>query len=394
MPSRTTAYLVLTCLLFAALACNLSPSAPGEEPLSQSEMTLAEALEVSPQDQRPEVLRLMGLPDSITITWQQLEGQEVRLEEWSYFDSQTRFDFVDGELAWTIDIDPAPDGTLFAHPYDPLDFNSTMTVEDVRALLAGQELVEESLAEAEAPGGLALMGDQILLGFDGGRLVFVQTFALSPDGSVTAGLPANGAQDPTTLPPAPGPPAILLTDTFEGSSPAQPLFGPQFMTFAEQSGEGVLTALSAGGVLPILYSDAVLSDFALEVDVRLAQAQAASTAGVILRSQKTADGLTSYYHFTIQPVAREVRLDLWQGGRWTTLASSAIPDGVVVSGAIDRLRVEADGAELRMFVNQALLLDVDDGSLTAPGIVGLSLIASTNPESVYFDNLRIEALDE
>jgi len=394
VPSRTTAYLVLTCLLFAALACNLSPSAPSEEPLSQSEMTLAEALEVPPLDRRPEVLRLMGLPDSITITWQDLEGQQVRLEEWSYFDSQTRFDFVDGELAWTIDIDPAPDGTLFAHQYDPLDFDATMTVEDVRALLAGQELVEESLAEAEAPGGLALMGDQILLGFDGGRLVFVQTFALGPDGSVTAGLPADGAQDPTTLPPAPGPPAILLTDTFEGSSPAQPLFGPQFMTFAEQSGEGVLTALSAGGVLPILYNDAVLSDFALEVDVRLALAQAASTAGVILRSQKTADGLTSYYHFTIQPVAREVRLDLWQGGRWTTLASSAIPDGVVVSGAIDRLRVEADGAELRMFVNQALLLDVDDGSLAAPGIVGLSLIASTNPESVYFDNLRIEALDE
>ena len=394
MPSRTTAFLTLTCLLLASLACNLSRSTQDEVPLSQGEMTLAEALAVPPQDGRPEVLRLMGRPDAITITWQQLEGQQVRLDEWSYFDGRTRFDFVDGELAWTIDLDPVPDGTLFAHQYDPLEFDSTMTVEDAKALLADQELVEESLAEAEAPGGLALVGDQILLGFDGGRLVFVQTFALSPDGSPTAGLPGDGSQAATTITPGAGPPAVLLTDTFEGASPGQPLFDSQYMTFAEQSGEGVLTALSPNDVLPLLYNDALLSDLALEVDVRFAQAQAGSSAGVILRSDDAAGGLASYYHFTYLPAEREVRLDLWHGGRWSTLARSAIPDGVLVQGAIDRLRVEADGSSLRMFVNQTMLLDLDDDSLTAPGIVGLSLTAAQAPETVYFDNLRIEALDE
>jgi hypothetical protein len=166
------------------------------------------------------------------------------------------------------------------------------------------------------------------------------------------------------------------------------------MTFAEQSGEGVLTALSPNDVLPLLYNDALLSDLALEVDVRFAQAQAGSSAGVILRSDDAAGGLASYYHFTYLPAEREVRLDLWHGGRWSTLARSAIPDGVLVQGAIDRLRVEADGSRLRMFVNQTMILDLDDDSLTAPGIVGLSLTAAQAPETVYFDNLRIEALDE
>jgi hypothetical protein len=395
VPSRTTAYLALPCLLLAALACNLSPSAQGEAPLSPSEMTLAEALEVPPQDRRPEVLRLMGLPDSITITWQQLEGQEVRLEEWSYFDSQTRFDFVDGELAWTIDIDPAPDGTLFAHQYDPLDFDSTMTVEDAKTMLAGQELVEESLAGAEAPGGLALIGDQILLGFDGERLTFVQTFVLSPDGQAAAGLPAEGAQGaPTTEPvTAAGAPA-LLEDGFEGASPARALFGQEHMTFDEQSGEGILTSLSAGGVVPIVYDQPLLSDFALEVDVRFAQAQPGSAAGVIFRSDAAAGGLDFYYHFSFQPAAGQVKLEVWKDGHWSTLTSSPIPVGVVVAGAIDRLRVEADGDDLRLFVNGTRLLDASDTSLTAPGIIGLSLIADATPATVYFDNLRIEALDE
>jgi hypothetical protein len=240
-----------------------------------------------------------------------------------------------------------------------------------------------------------LIGDQILLGFDGGRLAFVQTFVLSPDGQAASGLPSGGEQatPATGLAPAPVA-AALFTDDFEGSSPARPLFGPDVMTYGQQSGEGIVTSFLPGSAILVVYDQPVLADLALEVDVRFAQARAGSVVGVILRSEKTAEGLPSYYHFVFQPVAQEVRLEMWRDGRWTTLASSAIPVGVVVPGAIDRLRVEADGAELRMFVNGMRVLDASDTSLTAPGIIGLSLIAAQAPESVYFDNLRIEALDE
>ena len=143
-------------------------------------MSLAEALAVPAEDARPETLRLMGLPDAFAIEWQELDGQRVRWEEWSYFDQGTRFDFIDGELLWTIDIDPAPDGSLFAHFYDPLEFDDAMPLEAVRSLLGDQELDELQLDEAEIPGGLILAGDQILLGFDAGALVTVQTLILAP----------------------------------------------------------------------------------------------------------------------------------------------------------------------------------------------------------------------
>lgn len=394
MRLRTAAILVLTSLSLGALACNLSRATQGETPSPQAEMTLAEALEVAPEDARPEVLRLMGIPDSITITWQELEGQPVRLEEWSYYDSETRFDFVDGELAWTVDIPAAPDGSLFAHQYDPLDFASTLTLGEVKAMLADQTLVEGSLAEADAPGGLALIGDQILLGFDGGRLVFVQTFILSPDGSTAAEPPGVSTLDPlaATLAPDTPVPAALLIDDFEGA--AQPLFGTGFMTFTEQSGEGVLTSYSASGVVPVMCDEPVLADFALEVDVRFPQAQSTSIAGIVFRSDDAAGGLDYYYQFAFLPTERKVNLDLRKDGQWSTLATAPIPDGVVVPGAIDRLRVEADGSQLRLRVNGTSLLEANDDSLTAPGVVGLSLVAAQTSDSVFFDNLRLQAIDE
>jgi hypothetical protein len=393
---RTIGIFLLTSISLAALACNLSAATQAETPTPPAEMTLAEALEVPPEDRRPEILRLMGIPDSMTITWQELEGQPVRLEEWSYFDSETRFDFVDGELVWTVDIDPAPDGSLFAHLYNPLDFDSTMNVNDIRAMLSDQTLVEESLAEADVPGGLALVGDQILLGFDGGRLAFVQTFVLSSDGQSTAEMPTAAAPEspaPTTPPNTPATTTpVLLDDPFEGSSPAQPLFSAEFMTFAQEGGEGVVTSFSPGGVVPVMYHEPVLSDFGLEVDMRLPQAQPGSIGGIIIRSDDAADGLASYYHFVFQPSGREVKLDLWMDGSWSTLASSPIPSGVLLPESMDHLRVEANGSRLRLLVNDKLLLDVDDDSLTTPGIVGLSSVAAQSGESVIFDNLRIEAL--
>lgn len=402
MRLKSTGIPVLIALALGALACNLGNAVGGGDETAAEAMSLAEALDVPAEDRRPEVLRLMGLPDSFTLTFQELDGVPVRLEEWSYFDSESRFDFVDGELAWTIDIPAATDGSLFAHQYDPLEFNSSMTVDEIRAMFPDQTFDEESLAEADAPEGVALIGDQILLGFDGGRLVFVQTFVLSPDGEAAAPPPpgeapatatASAIATPVAAPPT-SPPAASerFVDDFDGSSPAQPLFGAEFMAFAQENGEGILTSFSAGGVVPVMYAEPVLADFELEVDVRFPQPQSGGYAGIIFRSDDAAGGLATYYHFVFRPSAREVKLDLWGDG-WTTLASASIPTGVLAAGGRDRLRVEADGSELKLFVNDTLLLDVDDSSLEAPGVIGLSLVAAQSSESVAFDNLRIEEMD-
>ncbi len=198
--SRPSTWLIcLAGLALLFLACNLpgaanlasppgTPVSPGgsgggkaNDDLDKA-MTLDQALAIQQTDSRPQVLQQMGQPDAFEITYAELNGKPVREEEWSYFDDQKRFDFVNGALLWTVNIDPMPDFSMNAAVYDPLSFTDGMSISDVKSLLKGQQLSEFDLADYAVPGGQALAGDQILLGFDGGKLVYVRTFELAPEG--------------------------------------------------------------------------------------------------------------------------------------------------------------------------------------------------------------------
>jgi hypothetical protein len=48
-------------------------------------------------------------------------------------------------------------------------------------MLAGQDLTELDLTEAGIDGSLMVLGDQIMLGFAGGQLVYVETYARTSD---------------------------------------------------------------------------------------------------------------------------------------------------------------------------------------------------------------------
>ncbi len=171
-------------VMLSGLSCNALASSSGsnEPPVADDQSySLEEALAVTPVDRRQSVLDLMGPPDAFKITFQELDGSIVRSEEWSYFDSLTRFDFIDGEMLWTVDLDPVPDASLYAHRYDPRDYVAYMSTAEVEDLLSDQILERTDLAEADIEAGLLMSGDQILLGFDDDRLVFVQTFILTPE---------------------------------------------------------------------------------------------------------------------------------------------------------------------------------------------------------------------
>lgn len=174
--------LVALALFLSTIACNAPLPRLGAL-LAPADMSVEEALAVDPVDRRPVVLGEMGAPDAFTITFQEIEGQTVRWEEWAYHEFDSRFDFVDGELLWSLELEPVADGSIYAHFYDPRDFHASMTVAEARQLLDEQELVEVDLAEGDIPAGLLLAGDQILLGFENDRLVYVQTFILSPEGT-------------------------------------------------------------------------------------------------------------------------------------------------------------------------------------------------------------------
>lgn len=192
--SRSSHWLFAVLLLIAAgLACNMPGT--GSEEIQPEEMdhpevdtlmeevgiSLDEVMATPALDERLETLELLGAPDVFTLQWQLLQGQSVRWEEWSYFDFESRFDFVDGVLLWVMDIDPAPSGSVYAHVFNPLEFEVGMTMAEVQSILPDIAMTEITLEEADIPGGVLFAGDQILLGFDDGGLVYVQTFMLEPE---------------------------------------------------------------------------------------------------------------------------------------------------------------------------------------------------------------------
>lgn len=186
---RAHLLIALSVLALSGLACNLAAYLSEDEPGAgdpsafdpDEAMSLAEALDTSLEDRRGRVLESLGAPDTFTITFQELDGTVVRSEHWSYHDYGSRIDFVDGEILWTVELEPVPDGSIYAHWYDPLAFRGFMSEAEVGALLSYQQLTRIDLAEGDIPGGRVLVGDQILLGFDNDRLVYVETLMLSPE---------------------------------------------------------------------------------------------------------------------------------------------------------------------------------------------------------------------
>ncbi len=178
---------ILFLLGLIVLSCNLpagiNPFTPQEDlgASLENNMSLEAALAFPAEDNRPGILEQMGPPDAFTLSFEELNGQMVRQEEWSYFDDLTRMDFVDGTLLWTLRIEALPDASLYASYYDPQSFTEGISLAQVQALLPNQDLVEIDTSDQGIPGGQLVAGDQILLGFDQDRLVYVQTFPLMPE---------------------------------------------------------------------------------------------------------------------------------------------------------------------------------------------------------------------
>lgn len=178
---------VLT-LITASLACNM-PGVGGESETSEDLEDFQAVLTSEVIDDRPGVLEYLGVPDAFDISIVKVEGVEVRMESWCYFQFATRVDFVDGEAVWTVEIDPMPEGTIFAAWYDPLSFETGMTGAEVSQVVADAspagatpQVIDLSEGGEDLAGGLALIGDQIMIGLSGDRLVYVETVAMVPTG--------------------------------------------------------------------------------------------------------------------------------------------------------------------------------------------------------------------
>ena len=398
-------------LFLAALplfGCSLLDRFSGLFSGSPPEMSVEEALAVDPADGRPTVLEEMGPPDAFSITFDELEGQIVRWESWSYFDFNTQFDFIDGELLWTIELEEVPDGSIYAHWYDPLEFQAGMSAAQVRNLLADQELLEVNLASLDLEGGLVLAGDQILLGFQDDQLFYVETVILSPDpeGEPLAGLSTQADQptaeptaeptlEPTVQPtaePTPEPTIspVRLADNFEGDTPlAVPLFTDYFQEYGVIDGEGILTSHFPGGVLVAYYPEPALEDFILEVEVHPLGFVEGSKAGVLFRAEQPDAGADQYYMISIDPVGQQIWFEVWHGGVWAQSQTAKIPEDLVPTYGIYQLTVDCQGESIRVFLGDGLVAEFTSSLIMEPGYFGLSMVSARDPETVTFDNLIV-----
>jgi len=153
-------------------------------PISSEDLALA--LAAPTVDERPEILENLGRPDEFDISFVQVEGGQVRLESWRYYRLGTRVDFADGVIVWTIDLELAPAGSLFPAWYDPTAFETGITMDEATALVTAAspagfvpETIDLSEGGEDLAGGIMLVGDQITLGFEEGRLVYVETLGVT-----------------------------------------------------------------------------------------------------------------------------------------------------------------------------------------------------------------------
>ncbi len=146
---------------------------------------LAEALVAETVDERPELMALLGRPDAFKMSLLDVEGGQVRYESWYYFQLGTQVDFVDGKTVWTLEVEPAPDGSIFPAWYDPLSFDPDIPSAEAIKLATeaspagfAPETIDISEGGDDLAGGLILVGDQIVIGLQDDQVVYVETVPL------------------------------------------------------------------------------------------------------------------------------------------------------------------------------------------------------------------------
>jgi len=133
----------------------------------------------TPVDDRQTVVAELGLPQTFDIAfgWDE-NGDAVRYETWTYFDYLTDFVFVDGTLVESEALDPVEELLVAPMWYSPWDFSGDMTLEQVEALLGEGELARVGVPPELGEDMAFFAGEQIVFGFAGDKLEYVETLAL------------------------------------------------------------------------------------------------------------------------------------------------------------------------------------------------------------------------
>ena len=206
---------------------------------------------------------------------------------------------------------------------------------------------------------------------------------------------ARGLRTPfgkPTATPAPGAPTapanVVFSDDF--SDPYQGGWKTgrtSAGTIAIAGGKMTITVTQGGYTVGTTRKDANASDFVIDVDTT--QGPKGELLGIIARVSDNPDGTSNFYAFTImgQGYMAYVR----QGDSASALAgpnsSSAIKTG---PGAVNHLRLVAEGGDLTFYVNATKVATAHDETLSE-GSYGLIVAGQNAGASASFDNFVLSA---
>lgn len=154
-----------------------------------SELDLGAALQSLPRltgiSDADKTHSLYGPPDVFEIWFDaDATGATTRSETWYYLDLEVSFEFRDGALLFTIPMDEVRGLALPALQYDPLEFDASTSLEDVREMLDDPgALTPEEIREEYELDVTAWVGEQLIAVFDAdGALLYVETVAIDLGG--------------------------------------------------------------------------------------------------------------------------------------------------------------------------------------------------------------------
>lgn len=207
------------------------------------------------------------------------------------------------------------------------------------------------------------------------------------------------AQPPPT--PRPEGERLLGDDFDDAETSALSVYGDEWMGWTVGDGVGLITSTSADNEVAVQYLAPAVADFILEVDLRIPSSETEG-AGVIFRGsnlRERGDQDWHYYHIGLRPTEKVVELGLLLEGdtEVAALDTCKLPPSLSKMDDFRRLRVEATGAQLRVFVDGALICAMEDATLLAPGLVGLYVgvpeeLSSQGEAVAEFARLRLYSL--
>lgn len=212
---------------------------------------------------------------------------------------------------------------------------------------------------------------------------------LMPEGFARGPRALFGKPTPTPVPGAPTvSPNVLFSDDFSDPNRGNWKTGRTSAgTVAIADGKMTITVTSGGYTVGTTRKGANASDFVIDVDT--AQGPKGEMLGIITRVSDNPDGTSNFYAFTIMQQAYMAYVR--QGSRTSTLAGPNASSAIKTApGAVNRLRLSAEGGDLTFYINGTRVARAHDETLSE-GSYGFIISAQNAGASASFDNFVLSA---